>query len=391
MFWEQNKHLVYGLLAAAVILIVLWPSFGEGRPGIVRMFRSEYAQYERKERDNAKKIKKYYNPKNERAGTVISEAKRFNRGLAEQYRTLRNFVIFIPPAPYRIPSWEAEKQGKFLKIQAKWHRIELVRYASLRRVEIIDPSFGMDFSGMPPEEDKLPLFLRQAAMIDDLVHKAVDSGVQRIDSITPMAPVETGPLNRDNFLRLYPVRMEIAAPYEAIIKFINSFDGFHGTVTTAGTELDPQTDQRATIVEIDVGSSDGLTAGSDVSFTIFDEMPDPDDGLRYKGRAYVYDVQENFCRARIPEEPRRKSFTEEELKKRKIVKGDLATTNFYTLMDFKIQAIPPREKNSLTNELTATITVGSVGLLTDGRKGPVVGLPVATKARRPPSIWRGGY
>ena len=393
MFWEQNKRLIYGLLASLIILGVLGPSFSEGRPGIVRfIFKEPYDRAASTEKENAKKIEEYYNPRNQLAGSVIAEAGRFNTGLEDQYRSLRNFVIFIPPEPYRIASWEPEKQGKFLKIQAKSHRIDLIRYASLRMVEIADPSFGLDFSGMPPEEDKLPLLLRQAAMIDDLVRKAVDSGVERIDRITPMQPFETGPLNRDEFLKLYPVRMEISAPFDAIMKFANTFDGFHGTITEAGTESDPESGQRAIIVEIDIGSADGLTLQTDLYFTIFDETADEEVGLRYTGRAIVYDVPENFCRARSPAEPRRGLFTEDELKKREIVPGNLATTNFYTLMDLKILASPPKEKNSLTNRLTATITAGAVGLMSgSGPKGTIAGPRTPTKARRPPSVWRGGY
>jgi hypothetical protein len=417
-FWEQNRKLCYGLLIALVLLLVLWPSFREGRPAVISFYKSRYRKLETDEKTNAKDIRKYYDQSNQRMSSVISQAKRFNMGLTQQYRELRNCAVFIPPMPFRIASWEPLKGLKFLEIQTKTHTVDLQRYMSLRDVYIGDQFFGLDLGGVPPEESRLPLLLRQLAMIDDLVRKATDCGVRRIDRVIPMAPMETGPLNRANFLKVYPVRMEIGGSFESVMKFVNCLDGYHGRVIGLGTESRREGDSvfSETIVEVDVGTGDGLTAESPATFSIFDETFDEEDGLRYKGRARVqtHKVLKDRCFAvlrkdELPPVPdgkqeHYKRLEEDtsvsandclellELEELKVAKGDLATTNFYTLLDLKIMAIPPKEKNSLTNDIVATVTAGAVGLLEDTRAGAAISSPRRTsKAVRPPRILRGGY
>jgi len=390
-FWEENKKLCYGLLAAIVVLLVLWPSFREGRPAVIRFYSSEYAKLKKDEKGKSKQIKKYYNKKNPRMSSVISQAKRFNGELAEQYRRLRNHTIFIPPMPFKIPSWEPWKGLRFLEIQTNTHTTELLRYTSLRDIAIGDESFGLDLGGVPPEKEKLPLLLRQLAMIDDLVRKAADCGVRRIDKVIPMNPVKTGPLNRPHFLAIYPVRMQLAASVESIMRFVNSLDGHHGKVTSVGTEVrhEGDTSVAESFVVIDVGRRHGLNPDHAITFTIFDEVPDKEDGLRYKGRAYVQEVHDDWCKAIIPKNAL-PPVEEKELEKRKIAKGDFATTNFYTLLDLKIEAHKPKAKNALTNDITSVITVGAVGFLEEA-KAASAPVPGKGPKRRPPSRWRGGY
>ena len=392
-FWEENKKLCLGLLAAFVALLVLWPSFGNGRPGILRFWAPTYGKLEEDEGTNAEKIDKLFNKKNQLTSEVISQAKRFNSELSQQYRELRNHVIFIPPRPFRIAPQEPLPGLKFLEIQTKIHTGELLRYISLRNVLIDDKYFGLDQGGVPPEEKRLALLLRQAAIIDDLVRKAADCGVRSIDRVIYFEPVKAGPINRPHFLKTYPVRMHVGAPVEAIMKFTNTLDGYHGKVTQAGTSTRKEGREMISerVIRIDVGSRDGLTNEHAITFTIFDEEPDEKDGLRYKGRATVTQINEDHCIATVPEPAPKEIWDDEELEKREIVKGDLATTNFYALIDHKIQGQPPRGKNSLTNDITAVVTVAALGLLEDAKTyGPAGGKTTKPGKRPPTRVW-GGY
>jgi len=392
-FWEEHKKLCYAALAAAVVLLVLWPSFKQGRPAIVRFYAPEYGKLTAGERASAKKIAGYYDKKNPRMSSVTSQAKRFNRELTRQYAELKKHVIFIPPMPFKIEPWEPNKGLKFLEIQTKAHTVDLLRYTSLPDVVIGDEFFGLNLGGVPPDPERLPLLLRQLAMIDDLVRKATDCRVRRIDRVIPMVPLKTGPLNKPHFLAVYPVRMEIAASVKSIMKFVNSLDGYHGRVTRVGTQNRREDGKviAEAIVEIDVGRNDGIDPNYAATFTIFDDVPDAEDGLRYKGRAYVQEVQDDKCIAVIPKGAL-PPVDEKELEKRKIVAGDPATTNFYTLLDLKIEGTPPREKNSLTNDIRAIVTVGAVGLVeeTKARRLTRPGR-IRERITKPTRTWRGGY
>jgi len=392
-FWEENKRLCYGVLGALVVLLVLWPRFKEGWPAVIRFFATDYGSLATKEEERSKKIEHYYDKKNRRMSSVISDAKRFNGELSEQYRELINHTVFIPPMPFKIASWEPWKGLKFLDIQTKTHTTNLLRYTSLRDVAIGDEFFGLDQHGVPPEKGKLPLLLRQLAMIDDLVRKATDCGVRQIGRVIAMSPMKTGPLNRPHFLAVCPVRMEIAAPVESIMRFVNSLDGYQGKVTSVGTEV-RQEDGKAIseqFIVIDVGRDHGLSRDHAITFTIFDEVPDKQDALRYKGRAYVQEVRDDSCKAIIPKNAL-PPVDEKELENRKIAKGDLATTNFYTLLDLKIEAEKPKAKNSLKNNITCVVTVGAAGLLEEARTIGTTGPGKRpSKSRRPPRTWRGGY
>ena len=385
--WEQNKKLYYGLLAAAVVLLVLWPSFKEGRPAVISFYKPQYRKLEQTEKENAGEIRKYYNRRNRKMSTVISQARQFNGELLKQYRKLRNHVIFIPPMPYKIADFEPQPGSTLINIQDKAHTVDLLLYASLRDVEIVDKFLGINLGGTPPEDpDKRALLLRQLAMIDDLVRKATDCGVRSIKKVFRIKPIEAGPLNRGHFLKVYPVRMEIGASVESIMKFVNSLDGYHGKVTALGESGQ----EGGKLVRIDVGRDDGLTTDHAITFTIFDEVPDKQDGLRYKGRAYVEDIYKDYCTAIIPKDALHPAYKNDP-SKRKIVAGDLATTNFYTLIDLRIRATPSREKNSLENDITATVTVGAVGLL-DTAEVPIGSDDKPVRRTGPPRrTWTGGY
>lgn len=392
-FWEENKKLCLGLLAALVALLVLWPSFKDGRSGILSPWKPRYGKLQEDERTNDEEINKHFNKKNQPTSEVISQARRYNSELEQQYRELRNHVIFFAPTPFRIASWDAQPGLRFLEIQNETHTRDLLQYISLRNVLIDDKYVGLDQGGVPPEEKSLPLLLRQAAMIDDLVRKAADCGVRSIDKVIHYPPIKAGPLNRPHFLKMYPVRMRVGAPVEAIMKFMNSLDGYHGKVTQAGTSSRQEGGEMISerIIRIDVGSRDGLTNEHAITFTIFDEEPDEEDGLRYKGRATVIRINEDHCIATVPEGPRKDIWDDEERNKREVVKGDLATTNFYTLIDLKIQGQPPREKNSLTNDIEAVITVAALGLLEEAKTyGSAGGKTTKTRKRPPTRVW-GGY
>ena len=389
--FEENKRLCYGVLAAVVVLLVLWPSFREGRPAVISFFKSDYTQLESSERDNSKDIAKYYDPANPKLLGEVARAQQFNDELSRQYDDLRSYVLFVPPMPFKIPAWEPQPGLKFLEIQTKAHTVELARYASLRDVEIADPFFGLDKNGVPPGKEKLPLLMHQLAMMDDLVRKAIDNRVQKIGKVYPLdPPVKVGPLNKTTFLKLYPVHVEVTASFEAIIAFVNSLDGFHGKVTRAGTQSRKEGRQviNDTIVDINLGTKHGLTTDREIDFTIFDPTPDKEDGLRYKGRAKVTDVQPDKCTAIVTSQSL-PPVEEKEMEKRKIIVGDHASTNFYTLIDLRIDAVPG-DKNSLTNRITAVITLAGVGLSEDV-KGPVAGGPPGQKQMRPLNIRRGGY
>lgn len=385
-FWEENRALCYGVLISAVVLIVLWPSFGGGRPGIVSFFKSNYKKLEEREKSLDKEIERYFSPKNSRMSTEVSRARSLNEDLEGQFRQLRTRAIFIPPAPFRIPAFEPRPDYKLLKIQTETHQIGLVQYASLREIEIVDEFFGLDQKGTPPEKEKLPLLLRQMAAIDDLVRKAVDCGVQRIDRVIPMEPLKAGPLNKAHFLKAYPIRLEMTASYKTVMEFINTLDGFHGTVRSVGSQAAKGAGE--TVIEIDIGSKQGLSKEHAVTFTIFDDVPDKDDGLRYKGRAYVQEILDDHCVARIPAEALPSLEDDKEMAERKVAKGDCATTNFYTLMDLKIDAEAPREKTTLVNKTRAVITVGCLGLLDTDSPGGGKG-PKAPTTAPPPRRWGG--
>jgi hypothetical protein len=273
----------------------------------------------------------------------------------------------------------------FKQIQTKEHTVDLVRYASLRDVQIEDKYFGMYLKGELPPEDKLPLMLRQLAMVDDLVKKAADCGFGKIESVNPIAPFETGPLNKEMFLKAYPVQMRVGAPAKSVMRFVNQLDGHHGKVIAvlgenANSELK---------IEIDVGRDDGLPDNVPVSFTLFDETPDARDGLRYKGRANVKEVHNDQCVALVPKDSLPPGYGQNGTTW-EIGKGDLATTNFYTLLDLKIEATPPKKDNQLENDITATITVAGIGLLQDTQES-LTTAQQPKSSQRPPSVRRGGY
>ncbi|HUS58565.1 MAG TPA: DUF2795 domain-containing protein [Planctomycetota bacterium] len=437
-FFEENKKLCYGLIVAVLLLIVLWPSFSNGRPGVVRFFKTKYLKLENAEAGNAREIDSRYKGTNPRLTAEISRSKQCNGELAAQYDQLVSHVLFIPGMPFRVPYGQSQPGMKFLDIQTKAHTMKLMQEASLRDVEVKDEFFGLNQFGVPPEDkDKRELLLRQAAMIDDLVRKAMDCGVRRIDRVAPRETPLPDPLNKTPFLNLYRVRLEMTASLESIMKFINRLDGFHGTVEPAGVEMHEGT--RNTRIKISVGRRHGITGDSPVSFTIFDQVHDSDDGLRYKGRAEVKlsELHDDHCiaivtasSARYPEAflkdvqfPAIKDNLIKHAKSRqapdhvvdllqqmpdyefetetkaaeafnkielRIAEGDIATTNFYSVMDLKIEAAPA-DKAGISNKVTAAITVAGVGLLFDEKAqgtAPAAHKPGATgkKTAAPPRL-----
>ncbi|NQT19538.1 MAG: hypothetical protein HQ592_07525 [Planctomycetes bacterium] len=393
-FWEENKKLCLSLLAALVVLVVLWPSFKGERPGIIIPWKKDYARLEEKEKDQAEKIRKYYNKKNQLMSKVTAQAKQYNSELEQQYREMRNHGIFIPPWPFRIAPEDGQPGLTFFQIQTKAHTRDLLQYTSLRNVAVSDKYHGLDQHGAPPDKkEKRQLLLRQSAMIDDLVRKATDCGVRSIDRVIHFEPIEAGPLNKAHFLRMYPVRMHIGAPVEAIMKFMNGIEGYHGKVTPIRVDRSQENGKTIseTVIRIDVGTKDGLTDQHATTFTIFDEQSDKEDGLRYKGRATVTQVNKDHCIAVVSEETLNDIWDTEEREKRKIAEGDLATTNFYTLIDLKIQGAAPREKNSLTKDIAAVITVGALGLLEEAKTYDPAAARKAKSGKRPPKATWGGY
>ena len=393
---EDNKRLWYGVAGAVVILLVLWPSFGKGRPAVVSFFKSDYKALEDTEKQNAEQIAKYYNTANPKLLGEIARLQQSNAHLAKQFAELRNHVVFIPPMPFKIPFWEHLPGLKFLEIRTQAHSMELVRYARLRDVEVADQFFGLNMysGGVPPEKEKLPLLMRQLAMIDDLARKAIDSGVRKIGRVAPLTPVEAGALNKTPFLKLYPIRFEVTGPSESIVAFINSLDGFHGKVTKAATKTRAEAGQVIvdTEIEIGLGRKHGLSDGSEIWFTIFDDVPDKEDGLRYKGRARVMQLMDDKCKAMVPAEML-PPVEEKELENRKIKEGDYATTNFYTLLDLHVEAVPNKEGTS--NTITATLTAASAGLLEGAEgtaaAGPVASLPAGGQKAKPNRIRAKGF
>jgi len=396
---EDNKKLWYGVAAAVVILLLLWPSFGRGRPGVVSFLKSDYNALQQSEKQNADQIARQYNTANPRLIGEITRVRESNAQLGNQFSELRSYVLFIPPMPFKIPFWEHQPGLKFLEIRTQAHSMELVRYARLRdqahaQVEVADQFFGLTMysGGVPPEKEKLPLLMRQLAMIDDLVRKAIDGGVRKIGRVTPLAPVDQGPLNKTPFLKLYPIRLEVTGPSESIVAFVNSLDGFHGKVLSAATKTRAEGDQVVvdTEVEISLGKKHGLSDGNEISFTIFDDVPDKEDGLRYKGRARVTQVLDDKCKAIVPAEAL-PPVEEKDLESRKIKEGDYATTNFYTLLDLNIEAT--QNKEGTANTITATVTAAGAGLLEDsqGAVGPVASVPTTGKGPRPNKIRARGF
>lgn len=392
---EENRKLCYGFAAAVVVLLVLWPSFREGRPAVVSFFKPEFGRLEATDTKNAEEIRKYYSAGNPKMMEEIARGRECNDALGAEFTTLRDYVLFIPAMPFRIPYYEPQPGLKFLDIQTKAHFVELVRYARLRDVEIEDPFFGLNMNGVPPEKEKLPLLTRQLAVIDDLCRKAIDSGVRKIGKVEPMGPVESGALNKNPFLKLYPVRMVVTGPFDSIMAFVNSLDGIHGKVTSAGRKIPADGDRvvAGTPIEISLGSKHGLREGSEL--TIFDvpgkgEVPDKDDGVRYKGRARVTQLAEDKCMATVPADSL-PAVEDKELENRKIKEGDIATTNFYTLLDMKIEANRPNDETSLVNRISAIITVAGVGLLQDAQGVSMITITDSKQGNRPNKIRGGGY
>ena len=394
-FVEENRKLCYGLAAVVVILLVLWPSFREGRPAVVSFFKPEYNRLETSDRQNGEQIVTYYNQANPRMMGEIARGRECNAELGAQFTAVRDYIMFIPAMPFKVPADEVQPGLKFLEIQTKAHSVELVRYARLRDVEIEDMFFGMNKNGVPPETEKLPLLMRQLAMIDDLARKAIDSGVRQIGRVTPMDPVESGPLNKTPFLKLYPVCMAVSGPFDAIIAFVNSLDGFHGKVTSAITKTRTEGEQVVadTVVEINLGSKQGLRDDHDLQFTIFDDVPDKADGLRYKGRAKVTQLSEEKCVAVVRGDELKRVHDEKEIESRKIKEGDIASGGFYTLLDLKIEAVKPSGDTSLVNRITAVITVAGAGLLEDsqGNVASVASVAGQAQGAKANKIRAGGF
>jgi len=207
-WWEDNRKLLYGFIAAAVILLILFPSFTRGRPSIISFFRGKYISLEQTRLRNDKKIDQLYHEGANRRLTAeeAARAARLNSELAENFLSLRNRMIFIPPMPYKISDYDVDPGHTLLRIQTA-RREELQRMLSLRDIQLADPSFGVDLRGTSPPRDKIPILLRKLAIVDDLARRAADSQIDVLQSIKHQdepfltgAVPDSAPLQR--FLRI---------------------------------------------------------------------------------------------------------------------------------------------------------------------------------------------
>lgn len=258
-FWRENKRLMVGLGAAFFVLLIFWPSiignpqassesggwkrfFGE--PMIARFWRKKNQEFIGMSNTLYEKLteeKGLYSPKGEKVATLHGKTRRANGDLGVYSGMLKKRMLVVPPSPYRLRPSETMHDLYWWK-RLTSDRVYLSKYGSLREVKT-DYDLGWGFKGdmLGVSRDDVKLWLRQLYFVRELVKLAVDSRVASVKDIQALPPREAGTKDYGDFIREYPVKVDLTTDLEPLMKFVTGLNGQHGRII----EINPHRQERS--------------------------------------------------------------------------------------------------------------------------------------------------
>jgi len=377
-FWARNKKLIIVAAIAAAAYLLLMPTIiGDfwrpyAYPMVVRPWRGQYRKLQDDSRRLTTKLREYYEAGGPTAEQMAAELQRYNDDFRRASAAIRRVLAFVPRPPF------------VLDPQDKLPGVTFKRVLTSTRTRVAEELFrrgityfydlGFDPKGVTPEEEQVPLMLRQLQAIETLNYIARDAKVTAITDIMAFQPRTEGPESREHLLQITPIKIRLHASFDALGRFIAGLHGRHGTVTRAGTRI-----------TVDIGQRDGVERGQ--LYTVCRA-----DDASYVAMIRIVSVADASATA-LKQPPRRGEYDPATADpQRKIQLGDSVTSGCFALLDWRVEAVPPTEERDAEGTITAatppyldaTVYVGLVHFPQQAGTGPGLTTPVRTPTHGPP-------
>jgi len=234
-FWEENRRLVQGIVAAVILLAI-------ARLIVIRRYEGKIEKV-RTDRVDLKEALAARADGAQPASLAIRSYREANRKLAEDKAELKGKLgIQFPDWADKMPDG-ASPAVYFRQQAAKWR--EILSTECVGRVNLDDPDLGFD-PGRQLDKKSAQEDLRRLAVVVRLVRLLRDAKVHTIRSIQHDAPVLTGAWFREKnpnyrpdarvaafrnkliirkypeFIREYPTRIELITELDPLMKFLHS-------------------------------------------------------------------------------------------------------------------------------------------------------------------------
>lgn len=253
-FWEENKPFVVIMGIVLVAFIYLWPTLiGEWLAPwkgavVVRPHRETYAKWQRDARIRDKDKQKVFHPQGEAVAVALArdQATKGNEVLLANYEEMNHWMSFVPRFPFRIPgvrtaendrqryvvaAYAYARDGEFPcdEFEIRDFSDGVVWLAATRNIVIKDSYFGLRNMEKADEIDDPDTVITQIALIHELGHLVIRSGVDAITAIQPGNPYPWG-IDQTPTATAYPVTVRIKCNLETLLRVVHALDGAHGVV-----------------------------------------------------------------------------------------------------------------------------------------------------------------
>ena len=236
-FWEENRRLVKGLIAAAVL-------FGVAKLVVIRRYESMTEKVETERSDVRVELEPFHS--NDMGVQPISYAmqscREANGGLEKEKQHLKKRLQTAFPDWTKIP--EKRNPAEYFRTQHSKVRLNCNTLCA-GRVNLEDPDLGFELSSRLDKESAQEN-LRRLSIVERLVRLLVDARAHTIGSVKHDEPKLTGAWLREKnpdykpsskvaslrqkyiirkypeFIREYPTRIELIADIDPLMKFLHS-------------------------------------------------------------------------------------------------------------------------------------------------------------------------